>query len=307
MSADEPDGPSPPKKPGSGAPPVRSRGLGKGLAALLGETRADLGSEGDGQGSQIADNTIAIDLLRPNPYQPRRNFDEAELDSLAASIRQNGVVQPLLVRPAPSGQAGYEIIAGERRWRAAQRAGLHDIPVAVRWINDHQALEIALVENLQRQDLNALEEAAAYQRLIDEFGHTQEIVAQALGKSRSHVANMIRLLGLPDPVKAMVEHGDLTMGHARALLNTPDPVALAQKIVARGLNVRQAEHLAQSPDKPRRAATQAAADPNIRALEENLSVRLGLKVAIRTSGESGSVTFRYESLEQLDELLNRLR
>ncbi len=249
---------------------------------------------------------MPIDALGPSPIQPRTVFDDAELDELAQSIKQNGVLQPILVRQRAGG--GYEIIAGERRWRAAQRAGIHELPAIVRELDDDQALELALVENLQREDLNPLEEAEAYQRLVSRFGHTQDAVAQAIGKSRSHVANMIRLLELPPYVKTLLGSGQLTMGHARALLNARDPVTLAETIVARNLNVRQAEAMAREATRVARPPrVRPTRDPNIRELEQRLSASLGLKVSIDAKPDgSGEVVFRYQSAEQLDELLRRL-
>ena len=287
----------------------RGRGLGKGLAALLGDVhitsspaRTEPEVVGDGQLR-----TIPIDQLGPSPLQPRTVFDEAELDELAESIRQNGILQPILVRQRAG---GYEIIAGERRWRAAQRAGIHDMPAIVRTLDDDEALELALVENLQRENLNPLEEAEAYQRLVVRFGHTQDAVATAVGKSRSHIANMIRLLELPPYVKGLLSTGELTMGHARALLNARDPVALADSIVKQGLNVRQVEALARGPtsktNRPPPKGRQPR-DPNIRDLEERLSASLGLKASITSQPNgAGEIVFHFASAEQLDELLRRL-
>lgn len=286
----------------------RGRGLGKGLAALLGDAhitstpaRAEPETVGDGQLR-----TIPIDQLGPSPLQPRTVFDEAELDELAESIRQNGILQPILVRQRAG---GFEIIAGERRWRAAQRAGIHDMPAIVRTLDDDEALELALVENLQRENLNPLEEAEAYQRLVVRFGHTQDAVATAVGKSRSHIANMIRLLELPPYVKGLLNIGELTMGHARALLNARDPVALADSIVKQGLNVRQVEALARGPGKANSTPPKGRQprDPNIRDLEERLSAGLGLKASITTQPNgAGEIVFHFASAEQLDELLRRL-
>ena len=282
--------------------PARHKGLGRGLAALLGEAGAD---EGASARSSAAERLVPIELLVAGRLQPRRRFDDAEIDSLAASIREKGVLQPLLVRPSPQHADTFEIIAGERRWRAAQRAGLHQVPVVLRDLTDAEALEFALVENLQREDLTPLEEAEAYQRLMTDFGHTQRAVAQSLGKSRSHVANMIRLLSLPDPVKAMLQAGELSMGHARALLPAPDALSLAREIKARGLNVRQTERLARRPARAK-ARSAAAADPNILEIERDLTTHLGLKVTIKPRGERGDVTIAYENLEQFDDIFRRL-
>jgi ParB family chromosome partitioning protein len=281
----------------------KRRGLGRGLSALLGD------EEGVAEG---APRTIRIDLLHPGRYQPRHQFDPGAIETLAQSIREKGVLQPLLVRRHPSLTDEYEIIAGERRWRAAQVVQLHEVPVVVREIDDREALEIALVENLQRQDLSALEEAEAYQRLMDEFRHTQEAVAQAVGKSRSHVANTLRLLELPLTVKRLLGENKLTAGHARALLGTEDPVALANEVVRRGLNVRQAERMAKR-GKIKTSARQAqpkafgdTKDADTRALERELSMVLGLIVSIDPTGTGGTITIRYQTLEQLDDVLRRL-
>jgi ParB family transcriptional regulator, chromosome partitioning protein len=279
---------------------ARRRGLGRGLSALLGEEDA---------APEASPRTIRIDLLHPGRYQPRHQFDAAGIAALAQSIREKGVLQPLLIRRHPAIADAFEIIAGERRWRAAQLAQLHDVPVVLREIDDREALEIALVENLQRQDLSALEEAAAYQRLLDEFSHTQDAVAQAVGKSRSHVANTLRLLDLPTAVKQLLDEGKLTAGHARALLGASDPVALAEEVVRRGLNVRQVERLVKrARTKPsQRAAREKDADT--RAVEHELTLALGTPVRIDPArdGRAGSLSIAYQSLDQLDELIRRLR
>jgi ParB family chromosome partitioning protein len=287
-------GPPPVTAPAGGG---RRRGLGMGLAALLGG-----GPELLTEGPRLEARLVPIEFLRPSALQPRRRFADAELDGLASSIRERGVLQPLLVRAA-AGAAGYEIVAGERRWRAAQRAGLHELPVVVRELDDRAALELALVENLQREDLGPLEEAAAYRRLIDELGHSQEALAQALGRSRSHIANMLRLLALPPAVRAMLDDGSLSAGHARALLAAREPERLALKVVVDGLNVRQTEALVRRSLAPPRGP---AADPDLALLERDLSERLGLRVAIRRSGRGGSVTLRFSRPEQLDRLLRHL-
>tara|TARA_R110000824_G_scaffold4392_2_gene21252 strand:+ start:911 stop:1789 length:879 start_codon:yes stop_codon:yes gene_type:complete len=281
----------------------KRRNLGRGLSALLGEDTSPAQAAGARQ--------IAIEKLHPGRYQPRRNMGEAELQDLAQSIRELGVLQPILVREHPDRPGDYEIIAGERRWRAAQLAQLHEVPVLVKVLSNKETLEVALVENLQREDLSPLEEAVGLQRLMDEFGHTQEALAKAVGKSRSHVANMLRLLGLPDVVKAMVDKGELSAGHARALLSATAPEALARQVVDQGLSVRQTEQLVQ-----RAAASSAKSggarrgpkekDADTRALETDLSDLLGLRVAIAAKGREGSVTLYYKSLDQLDGLLQRL-
>ena len=290
----------------SGQP--RQRGLGKGLAALLGETMEE-GARGTREGALLS---IPIEHLAPHPNQPRQHFDEAEIESLAASIREKGVVQPLVARPSPGGEDGapYQIVAGERRWRAAQRAELHELPVVVRHLSDPESIEIALLENLQRRDLNPLEEATAYRRLIREFDHRQEDVATALGKSRSHVANTVRLLDLPETVKALVGDGTLSAGHGRALLAAADPAALSDTVVRLGLTVRQTEALVRRAGEGRTRQRKARRDdPNTRALQDDLSRALGLRVTIDPAarGAGGRVTIAYKEPEQLDGLIARLR
>ncbi len=292
------------------------RNLGRGLSALLGDrmegegaaaAAAPAGPEAAGAAPAGAVREIALDLLAPGRFQPRQRFDDGAIDDLVESVRAQGILQPLLVRPHPDEAGRFEIIAGERRWRAAQRAQLHAVPVTVRALSDREALEVALVENLQRQDLSALEEAEGYRRLMDEFGHTQDDLAQALGKSRSHVANTLRLLGLPDGVKALLAEGRLSAGHARALLGAADPEALARDVAAKGLNVRQTERLAQqAPRRPGAARRARAKDADTVALERDVSALLGLPVAIDHRGGAGAVTIRYASLEQLDDILRRL-
>ncbi|KAA5803834.1 ParB/RepB/Spo0J family partition protein [Alkalicaulis satelles] len=295
----------------------RSRGLGRGLSALLGE-----GEEAEALRSDAPDapartgtggaRTLPVAVLSPNPDQPRKRFDEAELDALAQSISGQGLLQPILVRPLPGDPERYQIVAGERRWRAAQRAGLHDVPVVIRELTDRETMEIAIVENVQRADLNPVEEARALSQLVERFGHTQEDVAKAIGKSRAHVANMLRLLALPSGVLSMLESGALTAGHARAVAASDDPEALARQIVDGGLSVRAAEQLARQAagktgagrSAPERKSQQS--DPDTRALEADLSERLGLSVAIRHDGESGEVRISFSSLEQLDEVCRRL-
>jgi ParB family transcriptional regulator, chromosome partitioning protein len=284
----------------------KRKGLGRGLSALMGEPTAP------GGGAPRATRELPIEQLHPGRFQPRKRFDETELDALASSIREVGLVQPIVVRRRTPGAEEYEIVAGERRWRAAQRAALHQVPVVVKEITDTQAMEFALVENLQRQDLNPLEEAQGYRRMVEEFGHTQEQLAKVVGKSRSHVANTLRLLGLPEGVRLLVEDGRLSAGHARALIGAADPEALARKIVDRGMNVRQAERLAQgdTPKQGKAARLEAAPahkDADTRALEANLSAALGLTVTIDFAGEGGGeVRIKYGTLEQLDEVCRRI-
>ena len=285
----------------------RKRGLGRGLSSLIPETPVEIASErrGDGQ-------ILPIEQLKPSPLQPRRHFAEDELNGLAESIRAKGVMQPLLVRRAGGKADIYEIIAGERRWRAAQLAGIHELPVIIRDLSDLETLEVALLENIQREDLSPLEEAEGYQRLIDEFGHTQQMLADSLGKSRSHIANLLRLLSLPDDVRVMVENGTLSAGHARALLNADDPTSLAKTVARKGLNVRQTEmivRLEKSSDRSAISPTQGAVgkDPDTLALEHELSTTLGLRVTLASKGKGGALTIAYRSLDQLDSLLQRLR
>ncbi|GAB5468776.1 MAG: ParB/RepB/Spo0J family partition protein [Rhodospirillales bacterium] len=289
----------------------KARGLGRGLSALFGEEDlAALAGEG---GPSAASRPIAIDLLHPNLEQPRRHYDEAALQALAQSITRQGVLQPLVVRPHPKKEGHFEIVAGERRWRAAQQAKLAELPALVRELDDRTTLEIALVENVQREDLTPLEEAEAYRRLMEDFGHGQAEIGQAVGKSRSHIANSLRLLSLPDPIKALVTDGKLTAGHARALLTADNPLALAEAAVAEGWSVREMERRAQQSGSPRpvpgrsRATRQVEKDADTRALEEELALVLGLKVALMHHGSGGHLTLHYENLEQLDDVISRLR
>ena len=253
-----------------------------------------------------------IEKLYPGSFQPRQTFSSPELKELADSIKVHGVLQPILVRNHPERPGNYEIIAGERRWRAAQLAKLHEVPVLLRDFSDAEALEIGLVENLQRENLSSLEEAEAYRRLIDEFQHTQDDLAKILGKSRPYVSNIIRLLNLPNPIKDMLQLGDLTAGHARALLNADDPVTLAKKIIRLGLNVRQTERLCRGGDRDgtartvKKAVSGSAKDPNILSLEKELASLLGLDVKIDFHVDGGSLEVIYKNLEQLDGILYRL-
>lgn len=284
------------------------RGLGRGLSALLGDIEREQ-PPGVDQPASDGIQQIAIADIRPNPGQPRRHFDEEALDELAASIAARGMLQPIVVRKA---EDGYQIVAGERRWRAAQRARLHEVPALIRTLSDAETLEIAIIENIQRADLNAIEEAEAYQRLIDEFGHSQEALGKFVNKSRSHVANLLRLLELPAGVRRRVAEGALSMGHARALITAEDPEALAGEVARRGLSVRDTERLArqakgQVAPRPRAGAQPAATpDADILALERQLGDMLGLAVQIGHEGEGGMVTLRYSSLDQLDMICQRL-
>lgn len=284
------------------------RRLGRGLAALIGEMDQPIaGLSGHNQIS--ADRKVPIELISRNPRNPRRHFDEEELQNLAMSIRQHGIVQPVVVRPVADGR--YEIIAGERRWRPAQLAGFIEIPVIIRNVDDRTALEIAIVENVQRSDLNPLEEALGYDQLIAEHGYTQNDLGEIIGKSRSHVANSLRLLKLPEPVRTMLEQGKLSAGHARALIPTSDPAALAKIIVGRGMSVRDAEKLAQNdikaqtnPDSVGKPKPEKDADTI--ALERTLSDHLGLEVQVNHKGEGGQLRISYRTLEQLEEICRLL-
>ncbi len=288
----------------SSAPlPVQRSRLGRGLASLIGETTSAgqqprLPPEGEQK-------VVAIDMIASSALNPRKDFDEGDLTELAESIRQKGLVQPIIVRQAETG--GYEIVAGERRWRAAQRAGMHTIPVIVRELNDQEMLELAIIENVQRSDLNAIEEASGYHDLMDRFSYTQERLAEVIGKSRSHVANTLRLLKLPDKVRTFVREGKLTAGHARALVGREDAEALADRIVARDMNVREVEALVHALENPNEGRGKREKDADTRAFEKELADSLGLKVEIkRGSGESGVLHIKYGNFDQLDYLRLRI-
>ena len=279
------------------------RGLGRGLSALMADVKFDQ-SAGAAE-PRRADILVPVERLVPNPLQPRRDFPEAALQDLAASLRQKGIIQPLIVRPVP-GSDRLEIVAGERRWRAAQIAQLHEVPVIIRAFDDTEVLEVAIIENIQRSDLNAMEEALGFRQLMDRFGHTQEKLAEALSKSRSHIANLLRLLTLPDDVQALVREGKLSAGHARALITSPDPSALARRVVAEGLSVRETERFAKSvsqkPMRPKSVQSGQQKDADTRALEADLSANLKMSVRINhePGGETGLLTIRYNTLEDLD-------
>ncbi|WP_319545797.1 ParB/RepB/Spo0J family partition protein [Ruegeria conchae] len=289
----------------------KPRGLGRGLSALM----ADVAPEADGRissESRRPDLTVPIEKLQANPDQPRRRFAQEQLDELAASVKEKGIIQPLIVRSIAGGQ--YEIVAGERRWRAAQMAQLHDIPVIIREFDDTEVLEVAIIENIQRADLNAVEEAAGFKQLMDRFGHTQEKLAEALGKSRSHIANLLRLLSLPMDVQTLVIEGKLSAGHARALITAEDSSELAKQVVRDGLSVRATEALVKKqqggPDKPalKSRNLNAGKDADTRALEKDLSAILAMKVTInhKPGSETGQVVLSYENLDQLDDLCAKL-
>ncbi len=292
---------------------AQKRPMRRGLSALM----ADVGVSATEMADAPAvnpDRLIPIEAIHPNPDQPRRTFGEEDLSDLASSIAQKGILQPLIVRPDPVRHASYQIVAGERRWRAAQRAGLHELPVIVRELDDTEVLEIAIVENIQRSDLNAMEEAQGFRQLMDRFGHTQEQLSNVLGKSRSHIANVMRLLKLPDAVQDHLREGSLSAGHARALIGTDNPQELARQVIARGLSVRETERLvksratSESDAQPSRTSKVSEKDADTRALEGDLAAALGLSVDIRhdPKAQAGVVTIRYASLDELDKLCSRL-
>ena len=288
----------------------KPRGLGRGLSALMADVNPEPVST-ETQAPRNAEILVPIEKVKANPDQPRRQFLQEDLDDLTASIKEKGVLQPLIVRPKHS---GYEIVAGERRWRAAQAAQLHEVPVLIRDYSDLEMMEVAIIENIQRADLNAMEEAMSYKQLMEKFGHTQEKMAEALGKSRSYIANLVRLLHLPDDVQQLVHERQLSAGHARALITTDNASDLAKKIVKGGLSVRATEALVKksaSGDKPvaiRKNKPSDEKDADTRALEDDLSAALRMKVSIdhKPGGETGSITIAYSNLDQLDDLCNML-
>jgi ParB family transcriptional regulator, chromosome partitioning protein len=284
------------------------RPLGRGLSALLGEPEGATGAE---PGAIAAPSTVPIDLIRPNPTQPRQSLRDADLQDLAASIREHGIIQPIILRPDPDRTGSYQIVAGERRWRAAQHAGLHAVPAIVRELDDRKILELAIIENVQRVDLDPVEEAHGYTQLVETFGYTQEELARVIGKSRSHLANTMRLLALPEPVLNMLRAGTLTAGHARALITAADPVGLAEMAVARGLTVRQVEELARklpASDRAKAPRRMPEKDADTRVLEGDLSAAIGMRVRIEhlTPEGGGEVRIRYKSLDELDRLCRKL-
>lgn len=292
-------------------PRTERRGLGRGLSALM----ADVGSASPDEATRAeaaaplsADRVVAVERLLPNPDQPRRRFDGPSLAELAESIAARGIIQPLIVRPHPTKADHFEIVAGERRWRAAQKAQLHDVPVLVRDFTDTEVLEVAIVENIQRSDLNPVEEAQGYRQLIERFGHTQEQMAEALGKSRSHIANLMRLLTLPDDVLDHLKEGRLSAGHARALITSENPSELARQVIAKALSVRETEKLAKRGVHATAKQTGSSdhKDADTRALEADLSAALGYKVTIDHKGEAGTLSIRYKSLEELDKICSKL-
>ncbi len=289
--------------------PKRQRGLGRGLSALMADIEQTVGDKGAVNSERRNEMLVPVETIHPNPDQPRRHFDADDLNDLAGSIRSKGIIQPLVVRAHPVKAGEYEIVAGERRWRASQIAQLHELPVVVREFSDLDVLEIAIIENIQRADLNPIEEAIGYRQLMDKFGHTQEQMAEALGKSRPHIANVLRLLALPEDVQRFVINGSLSSGHARALITAPNASDLARVVIARGLSVRQTEKLVKEPKVlSKERAPKSAKDADTRALEGDLSAALNMAVSIahNPGQEGGSITIRYKNLEQLDELCRQL-
>ena len=293
--------------------------LGRGLSALFGDADNSYQAPAARTAAVVVDlaapkagmlQKMPVTWLRSGMFQPRSHFDETALQELAASIRERGILEPLLARKLPDGVNNYEIIAGERRWRASQIAGLHEVPVLVRELTDREALEFGIIENVQREDLSPLEEGEGYKRLLEEFGHTQDALAKIVGKSRPHITNMLRLLTLPAPVRQLIAEGKLTSGHARALIPAKNPMALAQEIIKKGLNVRQAETLAKrDQENPEIHKKKANADDSadVIALEKELERVIGLKVKIVTKGKSGTLTLQYTDLDQLDDIIKKLR
>lgn len=293
--------------------PNRNRGLGRGLSALMADVNVPTDKPSGAQSPRTPDMTVPIDRIEPNPNQPRRYFSEDALKELASSIKEKGVIQPLIVRKSPRDEAKFEIVAGERRWRASQMAMLHQLPVIVRDFTDTEVLEVAIIENIQRADLNAIDEAAGYRQLMERFGHTQEQLSQALGKSRSHIANLMRLLNLPDDVQTLVIEGQLSAGHARTLVGNDGASEIARKIISQGLSVRDAEKLTKKdPEKERSTQNNrvrsAAKDPDTVQIEQELSLQIGMKVTIDhdAGGEGGRISIRYEDLDQLDNIMRML-
>ena len=291
---------------------MEKKGLGRGLSALLADVAPSPRRNDEmGTPAPAGQRMLPIERIKPNPNQPRRDFSERDLQDLAGSIREKGVIQPLILRPHPTEPDLFEIVAGERRWRAAQMAQVHELPVVVRALDDTEVLELAIIENIQREDLNAIEEAMGYRQLMDRFGHTQEKLAEALGKSRSHIANLLRLLTLPEEVLDHVRAGRLSAGHARALITAAQPEALARQVIEKDLSVRQTEQLARAvlaPAQPGSAAARPVKDADTRALEEDLTANLRLKVSIehKQGKQAGEVRIRYRTLEELDGLCQLL-
>lgn len=292
---------------------IERRGLGRGLSALMADV--DLAAKDRGTPDKKAESLIPIEQIVPNPDQPRRRFSPDALRELSDSIREKGVIQPLILRAHPQLEGKYEIVAGERRWRAAQMAQVHELPAIIRTFSDTEVLEVAIIENIQRSDLDPLEEALGYRQLMERFGHTQEKLAEALSKSRSHIANQLRLLSLPEQIQTLIQEGKLTAGHARALITADDPLRLAQEVVSKGLSVREVERLAKAEGKPgsaprsgkAKAAGAPEKDADTKALEADLSAATGMKVRIEHGpGNGGAMVLHYENLEDLDRLCQAL-
>ncbi|MFT3673908.1 ParB/RepB/Spo0J family partition protein [Aestuariivirga sp.] len=279
---------------------AQKRRLGRGLAALIGDDVSEDAVVADVRSLKH----VPIDMIKANPLNPRKHFAEEDLETLAKSLREKGLLQPIVVRPATGGM--YEIVAGERRWRAAQRASIHDVPVLVRDLDDRETLEIALIENVQRADLNPLEEARAYKQLIDQYGYTQQQLADSIGKSRSHIANTLRLQTLPDSVLTLIETGTLSAGHARTLVATDSPQELAEKIIKLGMTVRQAEDLTRTKTTKGKKGGSAEKDADTRAMEKAIRDALGLNVSLNHKGEGGQLVITYKNFDQLDEVFRRL-
>ena len=281
---------------------VQKRRLGRGLAALIGDDTSEEAIVQDARSLRH----VPVELLHPNPHNPRKHFAEEDLESLAKSLKDKGLLQPLVVRPRADGS--FEIVAGERRWRASQRAGIHELPVLIRELDDRETLEIALIENIQRSDLNALEEARAYRQLMDQYSYTQQQLADSIGKSRSHIANTMRLLSLPEAIQTQIENGKLTAGHARSLVATEYPAEMADQIIKLGLTVREAEELARKNSMaPETKSYTSEKDADTRALEKTLTEALGLSTSIKHKGAGGgSVLISYKSLDQLDDVIRKL-
>jgi ParB family transcriptional regulator, chromosome partitioning protein len=286
---------------------IQKKRLGRGLAALIGDdvVEAPVNPTQDlaPAGSILGLRHLPIDMLRANPNNPRRHFSEDDIASLALSLKEKGVLQPIMVRPKGS---DYEIVAGERRWRAAQRAGIHQVPVIIRELDDRETLEIAIIENVQRSDLNPLEEARAYKMLMDQYDYTQQQLAESIGKSRSHIANTLRLMQLPQSVLSHIESGQLSAGHARAIVATENPNDLAEQIIKLGLSVRQAEDLTREQSAKSKTSSKSEKDADTRALENSLSAALGLSVSIDHKGRGGQIAISYKTLEQLELVAHRL-
>ncbi|CUH64978.1 Chromosome-partitioning protein ParB [Thalassovita gelatinovora] len=294
----------------------KSRGLGRGLSALMADVNRNPTPTEAGESIHRADMMVPIEKVKPNPDQPRRSFTQDQLEELAASIKEKGIIQPLIVRERSDEPGSFEIVAGERRWRAAQMAMQHTVPVIVRDFDDTEVLEVAIIENIQRADLNAVEEAVGYKQLMEKFGHTQEKLSEVLGKSRSYIANLVRLLQLPEEVQEFLREGKLTAGHARALITSDDPLTLAKKVIHSGLSVRETEKLAKKPvnnifnetGKTEKAPKPIEKDADTRALEDDLSAALSMKVSIdhESGKESGKLLISYKDFDQLDELCRKL-